>query len=119
MQQDRAFEVDIPFLAPVPRGNEVLVARLRRDASSTDERFLVHDRTGGVVYCDEHLAGPLGRALQATHDPLASLARWTWVVEIAVVGRAAGAVAVSSNTGEVNVARTLLFVVPAAATPYR
>lgn len=107
---------EVPFLAPVPTGNEVYVAALVRSADAHEEIFLVHDRTAGVVYCDDRLLGPLGRDAFATRDPVAALTRFTWRVKRAVEGTAAGAILSTAVNGDH--ALTRLFV-SAPKSPYR
>jgi hypothetical protein len=109
----------LPFLAPVPRGHEVLVATLRRSPESDVLASLVHDRTASVLYVGDTLLGPLDRNPLAIQDPIAVLTRYTWVVVSASVGRVAGAMISSTSAGDQNHAQTRLFVEPAAPVAYR
>lgn len=111
--------LEIPFVAAVPRGHEVLVAWLKRSPDETRESALVLDRTAGVLYCDPSLWGPLGRDPRVLHDPVAVLTRWTWVVTRSTTGIAAGAVVLTTSSGESNDAQTRLFVQSAAASQQR
>lgn len=105
-------------MASVPRGHEVVVAWLKRSADATRETALVLDRTAGMLYCDDALWGPLGRDPRVLDDPLAVLTRWTWTVTRSIAGIAAGAVVLTTSSGESNEARTRLFVT-SPATAYR
>ncbi|MFT3775940.1 MAG: hypothetical protein QM820_62140 [Minicystis sp.] len=102
--------LELPFVASVPRGHEVLIAWLKHAPDATREDALVLDRTAGILYCDVALWGPLGRDPRVLHDPLAVLTRWTWVVTRSIAGIAAGAVVLTTSSGESNVAQTRLFV---------
>lgn len=105
-------------MASVPRGHEVLVAWLKHSPDASRETALVQDRTAGILYCDHELWGPLGRDPRALQEPLAVLTRWTWVVTRSIAGIAAGAVVLTTNSGESNAAQTRLFV-QSPTTPYR
>ncbi len=107
--------LELPFVAAVPRGHEVLVAWLKSSPDATGESALVLDRTTGILYCDPSLWGPLGRDPRALHEPLAVLTRWSWVVTRSAAGIAAGAVVVTTNRGDSNEAQTRLFVQSPAA----
>jgi hypothetical protein len=110
---------ELPFLAPVPRDHEVLVATLRRSPDSTVLASFVLDRTATVLYCGETLWGPLDRSPTALHDPLGVLTRFTWVVERSTLGQVVGAMVSSTSAGDQNHAQTRLFVSPSSAAPYR
>ncbi|APR80708.1 Hypothetical protein A7982_06055 [Minicystis rosea] len=110
--------LELPFVASVPRGHEILVAWLSHSPDAKDETALVLDRTAGILYCDPSLWGPLGRDPRVLQDPIAVLTRWTWTVTRSITGIAAGAVVVTTSRGDSNDARTRLFVQGLAA-PYR
>jgi hypothetical protein len=109
---------ELPFLAPVPRGHEVLVATLRRSPDSDQRASLVLDRTTGVLYCGEPLWGPLDRTPLALTDPIGVLTRFTWTVIQRDEGRVMGAMISSASTGDRNHAFTRLYL-EAPAGPYR
>ncbi len=108
--------LELPFVASIPRGHEVLVAWLKSSPDATRESALVLDRTVGVLYCDPSLWGPLGRDPRAVQDPVAMLTRWSWVVTRSTTGIAAGAIVVTTNSGDSNEAQTRLFVQSPAAS---
>jgi len=83
--------LQLSFLAPVPRGHQVLYARLRMGPDSGTLASFVHDLTSGVVYCDRRLAGPLG-SVAAMEDPLGVLGGFSWSLEKRVAGRVSGVV---------------------------
>lgn len=114
---DDAFE--LPFLAPIPRGHEVLVVGLLRAPTATEPSWLVVDRTAGILYCGENLWGPLGQSAEAASDPVAVLTRWSWRVARSATGRVRAALVASSDVGDSNFARTRLFLEPEGAGPYR
>jgi hypothetical protein len=69
---------ELPFLAPVPRGHDVLVATMRRAPDSS------------VLYCGESLWGPrpiVERRLQPQR-PVTKLHPWGEVQSASVVQRA-------------------------------
>jgi hypothetical protein len=109
---------ELPFLAPVPRGHDVLVVSLRRTPDDPSLSRFVLDQTDGVLYCDEKLWGAFGRDVLATQNPLGVLTRWSWVVEKAATGRVAGVMISTKNWGDTNHSETRLFVEPMGA-PYR
>jgi len=116
MSED-AFE--LPFLAPIPRGHEVLVVGLLRDPGAFEPSWLALDRTAGVLYCGENLWGPIGRSAEAATDPVAILTRWSWRVAQSATGRVRAALVGSSDVGDSNFAKTRLFLEPEGAGPYR
>lgn len=106
---------DLPFLAPIPRDHEVLVATF----ATTENRIAtaVLDRTASILYCPEDLWGPLYKdPVLAVTDPVAALTRWTWTLRTAVEGSCVGALVAAGRGGED--ARTRL-VVEARTAPYR
>lgn len=105
---------DLPFIAPVPRGHDVLVATF---VIENRVAIAVLDRTASTLYCPEDLWGPLYQdPVLAVTDPVAALTRWTWKLRSATEGSCLGALVASSKNGEEP--RTRL-VVEARATPYR
>jgi hypothetical protein len=102
--------LDLPFVAAVPRGHEVLVAWLKSAPDATRESALVLDRTAGLLYCDLSLRGPLGRDPRVLVDPVGSLTRFSWVVTRSLSGIAMGAMVFTTSTGDSNEAYTRLFV---------
>jgi hypothetical protein len=110
-----ALVLDLPFVAAVPRGHEVLVAWLKSAPEATRESALVLDRTASIVYCDPSLRGPLGRDARVLVDPVGELTRWSWGVTRALTGTAVGAVVFTTSSGDTNDAQTRLFVQGAAA----
>jgi len=110
---------ELPFLAPVARGHEVIAATLRRAHDSDELASLVLDRSSGLVYCSEPLLEPLGRTELPLTDPIAVLTRFTWRVVRSTTGRSLGAVVSTTSVGDQNHARTRLFIEPEAAATYR
>lgn len=111
--------VRLEFLAPVPRGHDVLVSWFKQQPDATSESVVVLDRTAGVLYCDESTWGPLGTAELALRDPIAVLTRWTWVLTRSLSGMSGGALVSTKDRGESNHVRTDLFVEEGAPSPYR
>lgn len=111
--------VEIPLSAAVPRGHEVSIVSLRRDASARESQWLVLDRTSGVVHASEALWGPLGDTLAAALDPVAALTRWSWTVERVISGKVVACVVGTSDVGDSNFAKTRLHLEPMPAAPWR
>lgn len=110
--------LEVPFLAPIPRGHEVLVAAMRH-AEYTDPFWFVLDRTTGTLYVGEESWGIFSRSKTAVLDPIGFLAQWNWKPERCVEGKMVAATVASSNRGDSNFSRTRLFVDPSVAPPYR
>jgi hypothetical protein len=110
---------ELPFIAPVPRNHEVLVATLRRSPHSDTRASLVLDRTTGILYCSDALWGPLDRSPLALTDPIGVLTRFTWTVVQTSEGRCMGAMISTSSHGDSNHAHTRLYVEGPSATAYR
>lgn len=107
---------ELPFLAPVPFGHDVLVVFARTELSLAR---LVLDETTHVLYCEPRLWGALGTNLRATVDPIGALAGWKWTIERTLRGRSAGAMIAPGEQGVAEIARTRLFVEAAPTTPFR
>jgi hypothetical protein len=109
--------IDLPFSAPVPKGNEVLVVTFELDGKSP---VLVHDKTAALVYFPDDLSGPLMRAPElAIDDPVGAITRFPWVVKSAIAGISLGAL-VSMRLGlRGQEPTTRLVVEPASTQPYR
>ena len=107
---------ELPFLAPIPRGHDVLVVTFTLAGKSPT---IVLDRTAANLYCTEDLWGPLHQdPVLAVTDPVAVITRWTWTVRSAVEGVCAGAVMSTKGWGDRHEVKTCLLVEPSAA-PYR
>ena len=107
---------DLPFLAPIPRGHEVLVVTFTLAGKSPT---MVLDRTTSNLYCPEPLWGPLHQdPVLAVTDPIAVVTRFAWTVQSAVEGVCGGALVSTKGWGDRYEIRTLLLVEP-AGTPYR
>jgi hypothetical protein len=110
---------ELPFLAPVPHGHEVVLVALLRSAESTKKTFLALDRTASILYCDDELWG-IFRHEHEVADPVAALTRWSWVVAKSTTGRVVGAMVSTADTGDSNHAKTRLFIEPIVpGAPYR
>jgi hypothetical protein len=110
---------DLPFVAPVPQGHDVLVVHFHQ-GEPTRLEALVLDRTDRVLYCGDRLWGPLGNdPALALHDPVAVLTRFTWRTGQTVSGVSGGAIVSVKTSGDANESRTRLFVEPGAGAPYR
>lgn len=107
--------IELPFLAPIPAGHEVLVVWLRQTPDDQRTRLLVLDQSARVLYCDDRLWGPLGANEQATLDPVGLLTRLSWVEDRRLMGRVSGAMVTMGASTEL---RTRLFLEPGSA-PYR
>jgi hypothetical protein len=109
--------IDLPFAAPIPKGNEVLVVTFELDGKSPT---LVHDKTTGVAYFPDDLSGPLMRAPElAIDDPVGAITRFAWTVKNTLAGVSVGAL-VSIRTGQRgHEESTRLLVEPASSQPYR
>jgi len=112
-------QVELPFLAPIPVGHEVLVVALRQSPEARRTQFLVLDQTVSVLYCDDRLWGPLSGNVQATIDPVGLLTRFSWVVDRQFAGRVCGAMVGMATAEECNTLRTRIFLQAASDTPYR
>ncbi|MDB4933251.1 MAG: hypothetical protein JWP87_223 [Labilithrix sp.] len=111
---------EVCFVAPVPHGHDALVVTLRRSEGETSTCSFVLDQTDGILYCDEDLWSPFGSDPLATRDPLAVLAKWSWVVAKSTTGTVIGSIVSTKDGGDQNHARTRIFVTPkAAGQPYR
>jgi hypothetical protein len=111
---------EIPFLAPVPRGHDVLVVWFKRTPEAPNESAaLVLDQTGGILYCDDTLWGPLGTDPRASTDPVGVLTRWSWTVTRSYNGTVQGCAVSTKDRGDSNHAKTRLFVERTNSTPYR
>ncbi len=109
--------IDVPFLAPIPRGHEVLVVTFELDGKSP---MLVHDKSAAAVYYPDDLSGPLLRAAeQAVDDPVTAITRFPWTVKDAIAGLSLGALVSTQRTSRGQEATTRLFVEPASKQPYR
>ncbi|MBS2018240.1 MAG: hypothetical protein JST00_35550 [Deltaproteobacteria bacterium] len=111
--------VRLLFLAPVPRGHDVVVTWFKQHGDSPDECLVVVDLTAGVLYCDENTWGPLGTTELALRDPVTVLTRWSWVLTRSLSGVSGGALVSTKDRGEGNHVRTDLFVEPGPPAPYR
>lgn len=89
--------LELPFLAPIPRGHEVLVVTFALDDKAPT---VVLDRTASTLYCPGDLWGPLHQdpALAVT-DPVAVVTRWAWTVQSTLGGTCAGALISSKSWG--------------------
>ena len=107
---------ELPFLAPIPRGHEVLVIKLTLGDKSPS---VVLDRTAANLYCTDELWGPLHQDPGlAVIDPIAVAKRWNWAVKSVTEGVCAGAMISSKSRGDSYEAKTLLLFEP-PGTPYR
>lgn len=107
---------DLLFGAPIPRGNEVLVATFTLEERSST---LVLDRTTSTLYCPEELWGALQQdTINAVREPVGVITRWSWKVKGVVIGTCVGAIVSTTTRGEQQV-RTRLLVEPGPAAPYR
>lgn len=107
---------DLPFVAPIPRGHEVLLVTFTVDNQSPT---LVLDRTTSIVYCPENLWGPLHQdPVLAVSDPIAAVTRFAWTVRNTVAGTCVGALISTQNSGNKQEAKTRMLIEPATA-PYR
>lgn len=82
-------QLQLGFLAPVPRGHQIRYAWLRMAPDSDTFAAFVHDLTAGIVYCDRRLVGPLG-SVAAMEDPLGVLSHFSWSLEKQLSGRVVG-----------------------------
>jgi hypothetical protein len=100
---------ELPFLAPIPRGHEVLVVTF---ASEDKTLTAVLDRTASSLYCPEALWGPLHQdPVRAVTDPVAVITRWAWTLRSAVEGVCAGAMmSTKSWGGDRHEVKTILLV---------
>lgn len=107
---------ELPFLAPIPRGHEVLIVKFSLAGKSPS---LVLDRTASSLYCPEALWAPLHQdpALAVT-DPVALVTRFAWVVKSAVEGLCAGALVATTAGHDRYDVKTILLLEP-PALPYR
>lgn len=108
---------ELAFLAPIPRGHEVLLVTFTLEGKSPK---LVLDRTASSLYCPEELWGPLHQdPVNAVTDPVAVITRWAWTVQSATEGVCAGALLSTKHRGgDRHDVRTMLLIEPAGA-PYR
>ena len=111
--------IQFPFLAPVPRGHEVLIGMVRQAPDSDVRASFVLDRTSGLLHCSERLWGPFGADPAALVDPVAVLGRWSWVFERVLAGHSLGAIVMTQDDASRSRGQTRLFVAPAVAQPYR
>jgi len=107
--------IELPFLAPIPRGHDVVVVTFTLDDRSPT---LVVDRTAGTVYCPDALAGALQQdPLHAVADPISTLTRWSWTVKSTMSGVCAGALVSTRVSGNNRYElKTHLLMEPAATT---
>lgn len=111
--------LEVPFVAIVPAGHDVFVAKMRPQAGSDKGVFMVLDVTTSVLYCNDDLWG-LFHPAASSSDPVGVLARWGWIVDGHHRGRVVGSVVSTTSAGDSNHARTRLFVeVRGAETAYR
>lgn len=107
---------DLPFVAPVPRGHDVLIVMFTNGSYSPT---LLFDRTASTVYCPEAITGALHQdPVLAVTDPVAVVTRFAWTVKSATEGICAGALISVNRLGDRFDAKTTLVVEP-PGTPYR
>jgi hypothetical protein len=108
---------ELPLLAPIPRGHEVLVVTFAFDGTAST---LVLDRTALCLYYSEALRGPLHQdPLLAVSDPISVITRFAWTVQSAFEGVCAGAMmSTRQSGGELSELKTLLLL-DAERPPYR
>ncbi len=110
---------DIAFVAPIPAGNQVLIARVRRSEGESWTPTLVLDVSSKALYRNDTLYGPLSNDVLSTTDPLAVLTRWSWKVVKVSEGRVVGCIVSTTGTGDSNTATRLFVETTGAAAPYR
>ncbi len=109
--------LELPFSAPIPRGNQVLIVTF---ANGEKSPTLALDQTASLLYCGNDLRGPLHQdPALAVSDPVAVVTRWAWTVTSHFEGICAGAMVTSKSTGDsrYEVSTTLLVELP--GNPYR
>lgn len=108
---------EVPFLASIPRGHDVLVVTFNLGDKSPS---VVLDRTAANLYCTDELWGPLHQdpALAVT-DPIAVAKRWNWKIKNAIQGVCAGAMISTKSWGGDNYEVKTLLVLETPAAPYR
>ncbi|MDX2093787.1 MAG: hypothetical protein SFX73_38480 [Kofleriaceae bacterium] len=109
--------LDLPFAAPVPRGNVVVFVRIEHPEDDRVGTALI-DSTSGVVYCEESWFG-LFVFPTAASEPARVARDRGWSVVEQVVGRVVGATLATSKTPREAAVRTAVFVDTSDASPYR
>jgi hypothetical protein len=110
----------LDFLAPVPAGNGVLFASLRRDGGAL--RFVL-DRGSSIMYGDEVLWDEFPEEAEivpeVVSDPVTALSARGWVLKASVEGVSGGALVSTSNSGDRNHSKTHLVIVMGPPGVYR
>ncbi len=101
--------LEVPFVATVPAGHDVLVAQARGPSSPDASSAIVLDVTSSTLYCNDDLWAVFQSTFSPS-DPVRALERAGWVIKQQYKGRVLGAVVSTTNKGESNYARTRLFV---------
>lgn len=118
--------VELPFVAAVPAGHEILAVDLTLDGGGwleTTSASAVVDTATGIVYADLGYWTVLKAAGRLPEPPAQNPVEALgpgWRVAQAVRGRVRGAVVSTRDVGEQNHAATLLYlVVEGTEAPYR
>jgi hypothetical protein len=110
---------ELLFLAPIPRGHDLVVLTFGRVPASDGASTVVLDRTASTLYCSEDLYGPLHQdPVLALTDPVAVVTRWAWTLKSTAAGICGGAMIATTGRGGGLSAKTLLLMDP-PGTPYR
>jgi hypothetical protein len=108
---------EFDFVAPVPHGHGVLIAKMDRARSSLN---FVLDRTASTLYGDEELWHHVSKddVMLTVRDPVTVLTRQNWVPRYVIVGASICALVSTSSSGDPNHAKTYL-IVESERAPYR